>query len=77
MDVFRSKYRLPIYEKNRMYGIHRTCGIEKVGATGFEPATSRPPAERATKLRHTPVNSGSIADVSQFVKRKFKKNEKI
>ena len=29
-----------------------------VGVTGFEPATSRPPAERATKLRHTPeVNS--------------------
>ena len=25
-----------------------------LGATGFEPATSRPPAERATKLRHTP-----------------------
>ena len=25
-----------------------------VGATGFEPATSRPPAVRATKLRHTP-----------------------
>ena len=25
-----------------------------VGAAGFEPATSRPPAERATKLRHTP-----------------------
>ena len=27
----------------------------KIGATGFEPATSRPPAERATKLRHTPT----------------------
>ena len=27
----------------------------KLGATGFEPATSRPPAVRATKLRHTPV----------------------
>ena len=25
-----------------------------VGATGFEPATSRRPAERATKLRHAP-----------------------
>ena len=25
-----------------------------IGATGFEPATSRPPAVRATKLRHTP-----------------------
>ena len=28
----------------------------KIGATGFEPATSRPPAERATKLRHTPYS---------------------
>ena len=26
-----------------------------IGATGFEPATSRPPAVRATKLRHTPI----------------------
>ena len=40
----------------------RTSGInfqksflkQKIGVTGFEPATSRPPAERATKLRHTP-----------------------
>ena len=30
---------------------------QKIGATGFEPATSRPPAERATKLRHTPISS--------------------
>ena len=27
-----------------------------IGATGFEPATSRPPAVRATKLRHTPMD---------------------
>ena len=26
-----------------------------VGATGFEPATSSPPAKRATKLRHAPT----------------------
>ncbi len=25
-----------------------------VGVTGFEPATSRPPDERATELRYTP-----------------------
>ena len=31
--------------------IYKGLGI---GATGFEPATSRPPAVRATKLRHTP-----------------------
>jgi hypothetical protein len=27
-----------------------------VGATGFEPATSRPPAVRATELRHAPLS---------------------
>tara|TARA_B100000214_G_scaffold116491_1_gene82284 strand:- start:984 stop:1124 length:141 start_codon:yes stop_codon:yes gene_type:complete len=27
-----------------------------VGAAGFEPTTSRPPAGRATKLRHAPQN---------------------
>ena len=31
-----------------------------VGATGFEPATSRPPAVRATKLRHTPQSTNAI-----------------
>ena len=31
-----------------------------IGATGFEPATSRPPAVRATKLRHTPTTNISI-----------------
>ena len=33
-------------------GILYVCST--IGVTGFEPATSRPPAERATKLRHTP-----------------------
>ncbi len=43
----------------------------KIGATGFEPATSRPPAERATKLRHTPIfnNQFIIADNFHFEKR--------
>ncbi len=27
-----------------------------VGVAGFEPATSRPPDARATKLRYTPTN---------------------
>lgn len=27
---------------------------KKIGVTGLEPATSRPPAERSTKLSHTP-----------------------
>ena len=33
----------------------------KIGATGFEPATSRPPAVRATKLRHTPQQIVSVS----------------
>ena len=41
-----------------------------IGATGFEPATSRPPAVRATKLRHTPVKS-IIAKVYRNVKKNF------
>ncbi len=28
--------------------------LKMVGATGFEPATSRPPDERATRLRYAP-----------------------
>ena len=39
--------------------IKNSKNMLKIGATGFEPATSRPPAERATKLRHTPkINHG-------------------
>ena len=41
-----------------------------VGATGFEPATSRPPAVRATKLRHTPVIF-IIAELTENVKSNF------
>ena len=33
---------------------------QSIGATGFEPATSRPPAVRATKLRHTPQSTNAI-----------------
>ena len=42
----------------------------KIGATGFEPATSRPPAERATKLRHTPkINHAALAKCSADIYR--------
>lgn len=42
--------KTPNYYKNTSrFDVHI-----KIGATGFEPATSRPPAVRATKLRHTP-----------------------
>ena len=43
---------------NKKIRSHQTSEIlefvRNIGATGFEPATSRPPAVRATKLRHTP-----------------------
>lgn len=39
----------------------------QVGVTGFEPATSRPPAERATKLRHTPFFHNAISVYHNFV----------
>src|SRR5919109_5056807 len=32
----------------------------KIGATGFEPATFRPPAECATRLRHAPRGSARL-----------------
>src|SRR3954465_1299799 len=38
----------------------RRAGLEKVGATGFEPATARPPAECATRLRHAPKRATGI-----------------
>ncbi len=35
-------------------------GQRMVGMTGFEPATSSPPAKRATKLRHIPTFEGGL-----------------
>jgi hypothetical protein len=32
----------------------RTSQLSDIGETGFEPATARPPAECATRLRHSP-----------------------
>jgi hypothetical protein len=32
-----------------------------VGTTGFEPATSRTPSVRATRLRHVPTASAAIS----------------
>lgn len=43
MEVFQYAYKYKHF-----------ISLLEIGATGFEPATSRPPAERATKLRHTP-----------------------
>src|SRR3954453_8805483 len=33
---------------------------KEVGATGFEPATARPPAECATRLRHAPKRATGL-----------------
>ena len=30
--------------------------LARIGATGFEPATTRPPDECATRLRHAPIH---------------------
>ena len=44
----------------------------KIGATGFEPATSRPPAERATKLRHTPRTEIIIPETGKKATGKYR-----
>jgi hypothetical protein len=40
-------------------GCQKSCKVDissdVVGVTGLEPATSRPPAVRASQLRHTPI----------------------
>src|SRR3954462_5079052 len=33
---------------------------DEIGATGFEPATARPPAECATRLRHAPKRATGL-----------------
>ena len=40
--------------------------------TGFEPATSRPPAERATKLRHTPGTEIIIPETGKKATGKYR-----
>ena len=44
----------------------------RIGATGFEPATSRPPAERATKLRHTPGTEIIIPETGKKATGKYR-----
>lgn len=49
--------RTRIIQHDMQHELKKACEyrLHTIGATGFEPATSRPPAARATKLRHTPV----------------------
>ena len=42
-----------------------------VGATGFEPATSAPPVQRATKLHHAPSMDGKINRTYMLASHKF------
>ena len=74
----RSPYGLPFFvdyfyiirkllQKKSEYTV-----LTKVGATGFEPATSRPPAERATKLRHTPGTEIIIPETGKKATGKYR-----
>ncbi len=41
--------------------------IEMVGTTGFEPATSRTPSVRATRLRHVPFALNSTTTIQDLL----------
>ena len=47
--VARRKTRAPVRTRVMLF-----AGLSSVGETGFEPATARPPAGCATRLRHSP-----------------------
>lgn len=40
-----------------------------VGTAGLEPATSRPPGERATRLRYAPIDLSVLQDLQKESKR--------
>ena len=42
-----------------------------VGATGFEPATARPPAVCATRLRHAPIDTFQMLCMGQSSSKSF------
>ena len=42
-----------------------------VGATGFEPATARPPAVCATRLRHAPIDTFQMLCIRQSSSKSF------
>ena len=44
------------------------AGLRVIGAAGFEPATARPPAECATRLRHAPWPTCILPDWRQTVR---------
>src|SRR5260370_29496858 len=48
-------------------GSDSVSGEEMVGTTGFEPATSRTPSVRATRLRYVPT--GKLTTIRQEIER--------
>ena len=53
-----SEELIPANRLGNLIGERRTLagrGSEEIGETGLEPATSRPPAVRSTKLSYSPV----------------------
>jgi hypothetical protein len=45
---------LPDPASTHLHGVDRSVQALPIGETGFEPATARPPAGCATRLRHSP-----------------------
>jgi hypothetical protein len=57
-DERRPPPGLPNLTRRRRRRQEQACSV--IGATGFEPATARPPAECATRLRHAPKRATGI-----------------
>ena len=62
----RDRYTVSLFLKPADGSLHLPCPCQGIGVTGFEPATSRPPAVRATKLRHTPFQMNGFI-ISYFL----------
>ena len=52
----------PAHGTSDIRGMGRKKEKELVGARGFEPPTTRPPDECATRLRHAPTSAQCIAN---------------
>ena len=50
-------------------GFRSSEALKLVGTTGFEPATSRTPSVRATRLRHVPSSDLSMSRKAELSKR--------
>ena len=49
---------------------HPDGALHQIGETGFEPATARPPAECATRLRHSPWLQPILTDSGKLSRRR-------